>query len=111
MASRRAPLFGGDEDEAGGVELEAAAVEIAEQLDPRPPLGAQHAVELVRGVQTEFGLSQTAVPVLEPPLAVDPARREIDPVLDGHLPRRQRVGLIGGAGADEVVAVPGGSRT
>src|SRR5712691_13184022 len=98
-------LFGRHEDDAGRLEKERPTVEAAEKLDGGPALGTQHAQELVGRVQAELGLAQQALLLLEPPVLLDPARADVEPVLDADRALGQPHGLLGRHIVDEEVAV------
>src|SRR5216683_726640 len=100
-------LLGGDEHDAGRFERERPAVEPAEELDLGPPLRAQHAQELVDGVQADLHLPEEAMILLEPPALLDAARPRIEAVLDADGALGQPHHLLGRHAVDGEVAVAG----
>src|SRR5712692_9749940 len=98
-------LFGRHEDDAGRLEKERPAVEAAEKLDGGPALGAQHAQELVGRVEAELGLAQQALLLLEPPVLLDPARADVEAVLDADRALGQPHRLLGRHLVDDEIAI------
>src|SRR3989441_1350792 len=98
-------LLGGDEHDAGRFQRERPAVEPAEELDLGPPFRAEHAQELVDGVQADFHLPEEPTIFLEPPALLDAARPRVEAVLDADGGLGQPHHLLGRHAVDGEVAV------